>query len=1592
MTTGRLWSYVVYILLAFKLTISHAQTPTPVVGIPCYVNGPSAGSPLDAFVGVYYNSEQGANSLSTGASAISHLATFGQIGSTWGAAYDSRINSFYAAASLKRHSGYGPSGSGAIYKISANSAATSVGLLINLNGATGTLPGGGAVTINTGGATDHGNLGTNSTDPGTDNPAFSLAGKSSLGDIDISPTKNTLWVVNIAGRQLVEVNISNPSSAVVGKVYPITTASTGVTPADGQLRPWGLEVAADGSVYLGAVASAEDVTPAAPTIAGPIDLNSTSSRESIANRAKLIGYIFRLNKLTGNFTQVAAVNLNYLRGTPGVGSNNTAEWVPWYDSYSNGFPNTGDGYFQLYPQPLIADIEIVDDGSMLISVMDRFGLQTGSEGNSKPGATVTFDERGRASGDVLRVLPSGSGWSSTISQTYGDVMSVPEDEAALGGIAYKSGTNEFLSVTVDAINASSNGLSVIGLDPPSLIDNQDLVSYSGAPGVGTNPLLGSKGLALGDVEIGTVGAVAVCTIPSAISVVVSNPTCAGLLPVNDGSITLTSVANADRFAVSGGSSYTGTTTYASASAIIGVPTTLISGIPNAGGTYTIRFFNGADDCKTDYTVTVAAASCIPSTIDLSVTKIRSSAQQSTVGGAVTFKVVVKNNGTTPATNIVVNDLLALADFSGVSGVGSQGGYTAGTGDWAVGTLSAGASATLTVTATVIREGISYNTASLLSVTEGDINPNNNIDRACVTVPVALTGTQTYTATVPAQYSAVEWFKDGASVATGNSLVINTSGVYTFTAPNGGCAAGTCCPLIVQACSLSATAAVNGLPTNTQCANLPATLTAQASPAGSYTYAWAAPAGVTLTGANTATATTGTLAPGVYSFTVTVSSNPNCLATAVTTLTVTAPPSLVVSNTTICAGQSVNWCFDLVNTGPSGSNTQLFGSLADAKAFTNVLPLPCTLSPTTTVTYVVGRQDANGCVATQLLSITVNAIPDAGPDQVLICEAGMAPTSATLAATAMAGGAWSQSGTNPAMVTFTNPTSESSAVTGLTAPGTYTLVWLANGCSGQVFITVPVCQSITPLLSSIGDKTFVDVNSNGIQDVGDLPLAGVLVTLMQNGTVVATTTTASSGTGVGCYSFTGLTPGIPYSVSFTAPPGFAATTFPTGISAPVTLSAGENNTTVDAGFTPLTGSLGDFVWKDLNNNGLQDVNELGVANVTVQLFTVVGGVMSSTPVATTVTSASGLYAFTGLPQGDYQLKFSLPASETTGCAISGKPNAGNDARDSDIDPLTGLSPVVSLNPSGTGLAANNTTIDMGVQRKAYDPTGYIYCYATNTILTGGTISITGPGSVSITLNGSTGVYQFLTDGTPGSYTLAYTHPNGYSVATVQRPVAGAALDPSGLDGSAMDKDGVVNGWVSLGSQPNSTTTALVDGSATANPYYLVFNVTGGDPYIAENNLPIDCSEPLGSIGHLVWKEVVQDGKYDTATEQGVANVTVKLLEVTSPVGSSVVSTSVVSATVTDGAGKYLFSNLAAGRYVVEFVKTSLPSTCVISPDFQAAGVPDALNSDANPLTGQSPIITLLPTDPTKRDILTVDAALVVPSCKAVCIPIMVTKRR
>jgi uncharacterized repeat protein (TIGR01451 family) len=162
-------------------------------------------------------------------------------------------------------------------------------------------------------------------------------------------------------------------------------------------------------------------------------------------------------------------------------------------------------------------------------------------------------------------------------------------------------------------------------------------------------------------------------------------------------------------------------------------------------------------------------------------------------------------------------------------------------------------------------------------------------------------------------------------------------------------------------------------------------------------------------------------------------------------------------------------------------------------------------------------------------------------------------------------------------------------------------------------------------SKIGNTVFMDTNGNGVQDVGEpgVPNIKVYLTLPNGSTTMATTN--NNGT----YSFNNLLPGN-YVVAVINGPANSNATTPTSFN--VTLSGCNDDNDNDFGFQPKTptGQIGDFVWNDIDGDGVHDFGEPGIDGVIVTL------VHPDGTIETTTTSGGGLYLFTDLPAGNYQV--------------------------------------------------------------------------------------------------------------------------------------------------------------------------------------------------------------------------------------------------------------------------------------------------------------------------------------------------------------------
>ena len=137
---------------------------------------------------------------------------------------------------------------------------------------------------------------------------------------------------------------------------------------------------------------------------------------------------------------------------------------------------------------------------------------------------------------------------------------------------------------------------------------------------------------------------------------------------------------------------------------------------------------------------------------------------------------------------------------------------------------------------------------------------------------------------------------------------------------------------------------------------------------------------------------------------------------------------------------------------------------------------------------------------------------------------------------------------------------------------------------------------------------------------------------------------------------------------------------------VTLAQGENNTTLDAGVYAKA-SLGDRVWVDVDQDGVQDAGELGVAGVKVYLLDG-AGVQVGGPATT---NANGDYLFSNLTPGTYSVRFDLASLPAGYVATVRDALAATDATDSDADPTTGRT-INTVLDSGE----NDLTWELGIK--------------------------------------------------------------------------------------------------------------------------------------------------------------------------------------------------------------------------------------------------------------------------------------------------------
>jgi hypothetical protein len=513
---------------AINYAADYLNTLNPELYVPQYrsgdplVNAPPTISSYDSSVFLGFP-------LSSSGSGIlpAKLSSGKNIGSTWGVGYSRQAQTIFTSAVLKRHVGLGPANGsqvntpGAIYTIKpgvntgvfffslddlGNSTYYThdhiVSGTFNVRTNAGVAPGGRGLAAS---------IYTKSNDAAT----YDQIAKVGLGGLELSDDGRYLYTVNLYTKQLIKVDLQNAYTPVVPTAANVTAYTLpAVTCTNGTSRPWALKFYR-GKIYLGLVCSAETTLPVADN-AGTTTINETANN--------LTASIFEFNPATSAFntTPILQQNLNYVRKSPNADGTcaNFKGWYPWTASIFN---ICGSGSMSnVYPQPILSDIDFDTDGSMILSFIDRQGFM-GGVSQRKLNTTNLYDTY--VNGDILRAYKKADdtfemesagkeGPSSPKPATigaangegyaggefyYGDQGSgVPfyfHPDNSCGGLAMVPGYSSVVSTFIDPVNAGSNGVAKLNNTTGAFDGGYEVYNVNT-----TNPGTHSKCIGLGDLE------------------------------------------------------------------------------------------------------------------------------------------------------------------------------------------------------------------------------------------------------------------------------------------------------------------------------------------------------------------------------------------------------------------------------------------------------------------------------------------------------------------------------------------------------------------------------------------------------------------------------------------------------------------------------------------------------------------------------------------------------------------------------------------------------------------------------------------------------------------------------------------------------------------------------------------------------------------------------------------------------------------------------------------------------------------------------------------------------------------------------------
>ncbi len=841
---------------------------------------------------------------------------------------------------------------------------------------------------------------------------------------------------------------------------------------------------------------------------------------------------------------------------------------------------------------------------------------------------------------------------------------------------------------------------------------------------------------------------------------------------------------------------------------------------------------------------------------------------------------------------------------------------------------------------------------------------------CNGAPVTLgTAAQTNTTYQWSPSGGITYLNGTSSTSAQPEFVVATTSTYTVVATNTltGCTRSDAVTITV-----GTPVAPFTLPNLTYCPSAGAvTLNAGGLTGGGTTFSWSPASQVT--SSNSATSTTLTPPPSSgRTYTLSVINASGCAYTTTQTITPTVTAPIVATNPILCYSSNplYNESAQIGGAGVGGATYSWSPTTGlDNASIANPRFTPTSANGSTTFTVT---KTESGCVSTAQVTVTVRGL-----------------TLPTIANPTVCQNASVQIGTTPvygvtySWVPFTglnNPHIANPLATVTTSNQTYTLTAIgADGCVATQIVTVGVNPSPSPQINISNLNACLGDNNVFFNPIITPP------------TSYNYRWSPNDGTLSDIYA---ENPEVFIVATGTKTYTLEVTNAATGCQSEKTIDL----TTIICPLPPTIGTIGNYVWNDLNNNGLNDEPiASGINGVAVELWkeTSTGsGIYTLVQTTTTADNAgnSGYYNFVITESANYKVKFPI---SNNGRVLTTQNTTDATDNNSDANTIDGFSPIIAMNINGTSTAKNNPTIDAGY-RCATSVTisgAATPCVAANTTLTANGV---GTGITYIWDDNSTSPSRVVTPTFPTIYTVTATETSGCTASasiTLNPPpviiaVSAVATLCQGQSTDLTAGNGVSYVW-STGETANPihvtppvganiytvTSTAANGCTGTATVTVTVYGtinvasvVTVNETFCGKNNgsititatggigqtleyrlkkgatfigwqasnvftgLPagnylvqlryvgeycsynygvetITCTPPA-SIGDLIWYDENRDGLQDEPATNGLPNIWVKLYADSAP-------TVPIDSVQTDATGHYLFPFLAAGDYFVSF---------------------------------------------------------------------------